>query len=155
MASNIRTFKRTLEEEWPALIDEQALKLQKSLTFLILGAVVEVAGQVHHVSGLLHMTPVDTGRARANWQVSTGSPILTTIAETSSAEHGNPPTAGEMAAAVRSLAGAKVGTVIFITNNLPYIVPLNEGHSNQSPPGWVEQAVDNALAAFRGIGRVA
>lgn len=40
---------------------------------------------------------------------------------------------------------------IHITNNLPYIGALNDGHSKQAPAGFVRTAVMEGLAAMRGV----
>jgi hypothetical protein len=41
---------------------------------------------------------------------------------------------------------------IFSTNNVPYIVPLNDGHSPQSPPGWVQKAMEKAIRETESAG---
>jgi hypothetical protein len=86
-------------------------------------------------------TPVDTGRARGNWQPSLGAPAEGTLE------------LGQARANPESTVGAYVGgrptSVIFITNNLPYIVPLNNGSSQQAPPEFVAIAIDSALRAAR------
>lgn len=41
------------------------------------------------------------------------------------------------------LAGSSPGQDIHLTNNLPYIKPLNEGSSHQAPAGFVEVAIEN------------
>lgn len=89
-------------------------------------------------------TPVDTGRARLNWQVTLDSPAVGTLAEPSS------PGAGEAAALAqgRAVAAAyKRGQAIYIVNNLDYIGRLNDGWSAQAPAGYVEAAVMVAINA--------
>jgi hypothetical protein len=41
------------------------------------------------------------------------------------------------------------GGSIFIANNLPYIVPLNNGHSQQAPMGFIQTAILNGIAAVK------
>ena len=74
--------------------------------------------------GIVLKTPVDTGRARANWMISEGSPQVATVL-------------GTQAPATPSPMDFKGGSRIFITNSLPYIVPLEYGHSKQAPAGMV------------------
>ena len=74
-------------------------------------------------------TPVDTGRARANWLVSLGTPRTETV------EVGGRPDPG------RVVAPRVPQQAIFIANNLPYIRRLNEGSSTQAPASFVEMAV--------------
>jgi hypothetical protein len=78
-------------------------------------------------------TPVDTGRARANWQAQIGSPASGTV----------PPTTAEasVAAAQAVINNAKPGDTIHLTNNLPYIGKLNDGWSAQAPANFVQEAV--------------
>ncbi|MGA0608831.1 hypothetical protein [Caldimonas sp. KR1-144] len=82
-------------------------------------------------SRIVLRTPVDTGRARGNWQTTIGSPATGQL----SVE--DPTGASTVAAATRRLAGFRSGPSIFIMNNLPYIERLEYGHSGQSPQGMV------------------
>ncbi|HEY7822451.1 MAG TPA: hypothetical protein VIG24_06450 [Acidimicrobiia bacterium] len=91
-------------------------------------------------------TPVDTGRARGNWYPSLNSP--------SNAVSDNQDKSGSaaIAAATATAMGAKLGDTIWLTNNLPYILPLENGHSGQAPEGMVDINL-NAIAAQYG-GRI-
>ena len=82
-------------------------------------------------------TPVDTGRARANWIASLNAPTsaTTTSVSPSGAE------AMEQAAGVIAGYDGDNDAEIHITNNLPYIGPLNEGYSRQAPANFVSIAV--------------
>ena len=78
--------------------------------------------------GVVLKTPVDTGRAMANWQLSINIPktdVKKTTKNTAVAD-GN-----------RTLKTIKLGEDIYITNNLPYIGRLERGHSKQAPRGMV------------------
>ena len=79
-------------------------------------------------SSVIRMTPVDTGRAKGNWQCTIGSPA-TGEAMTNEMT---------MIATVPQHAGAKV----YLTNNLPYIQKLEYGHSQQAPSGMVRISID-------------
>lgn len=86
-------------------------------------------------TNLIFSTPVDTGQARGGWQLSIGSPITSPTSRRD--KHG-----GATAAANSSRAlTAKPTAVIFITNNVEHIEPLNDGSSAQAPAGFVEAAV--------------
>lgn len=81
-------------------------------------------------------TPVDTGRARANWQVGVNQE-KTDIVESTDKSGMQSISKGSS-----DIAKAKSpNDVIYITNNLPYIQRLNEGHSSQAPAGFVDKAV--------------
>lgn len=73
---------------------------------------------------IIDATPVDEGRAQGNWQTTTGSPAVGEV------ERVGP--IGAMAELKQNVGG--VGTVTYITNNLPYIMRLEQGWSDQSPP---------------------
>jgi len=83
-------------------------------------------------------TPVDTGRARLNWQVEINATPSGTLPEPQNPASG----ASEALAQARAtIAGYRTGDVINIVNNLPYIMRLNEGWSAQAPSGFVEKAI--------------
>lgn len=99
-------------------------------------------------------TPVDTGRARSNWQVQLNGPVDTARdAYVDGAEGStrgqNAQAAIEQARAVISGYNGSKDRAIHITNNLPYIGRLNEGSSAQAPAGFVEEAVHVAAETIR------
>lgn len=81
-------------------------------------------------------TPVDTGHARGNWILSVGAPALGELPGRGSAD-GN---------AASILAWTLHDGPIYINNNTPYILRLNDGWSDQAPAGFIERAIDEALA---------
>ena len=91
-------------------------------------------------------TPVDTGRARANWQVELNKPKTGTTTAVS-------PSGRESIDAAKVRIAQYKGNVpnasIHITNNLPYIERLNNGWSKQAPAGYVEKAVMVGIAAIQ------
>ena len=86
-------------------------------------------------SSVVLATPVDTGRARGNWQPSIGDPITS---ETGNTDKGGGTT---IAKGNGLFARYEFGKKIFISNNVPYIQRLNEGHSQQAPAGFVQKAI--------------
>lgn len=89
-------------------------------------------------------TPVDTGRARANWitALDAASPAVTDAVGASAAL--------EQAASVISTYDGDRNTAIHITNNLPYIERLNDGYSAQAPAGYVEAGLQAGVAVVKG-----
>ena len=73
-------------------------------------------------------TPVDTGRAASAWTFTVGTP-----------SDYIPPEEGFTAMPDTPLALSQVdgNQPIYIINNLPYIEPLEMGHSKQAPAGMV------------------
>lgn len=106
-------------------------------------------------AALVIATPVDTGRARSNWQVSLDTPVTGTVEPYSPGNDGS--TSGPNAQAAIAQGKATIGSYkgggannsINITNNLPYIGRLNEGYSAQAPAGFVEKAVMVGIAAIK------
>jgi hypothetical protein len=98
-------------------------------------------------------TPVDTGWARANWIPQIGSPRTSTEGTREAAELGNVSTAGQeagLASVVTSYTRER--GAIYISNNVPYIVRLNEGSSKQAPKGFVQNAIAKAIRVDLGSG---
>lgn len=74
---------------------------------------------------IIQKTPVDTGRARGNWQVS-----LELLAE----ENWSKDPLSEGAAYLSKLRDFEI---LYIFNNVEYVIYLEEGHSSQAPQGMV------------------
>lgn len=91
-------------------------------------------------------TPVDEGRARGNWFPSLNTP------SSEVSDKVDPSGSLAIAAATSTAASSKLGDIIWLTNNLPYILPLENGHSGQAPEGMVDINL-NAVAAQYG-GRI-
>lgn len=93
-------------------------------------------------NSLVQMSPVKTGRFRNNWQIAEGFPNTNTTRTTGDPTH-------------RLQGYAKtvhVGGIVYITNSLPYAIPLEYGWSKQAPQGMVrvtvrdyEQYITNAV----------
>lgn len=78
-------------------------------------------------------TPVDTGRARMNWQPSINAIPGGTL------EAFDPSGQLAIAAVQAKVAEFEVGDIIYLANNLPYIESLENGHSrDQAPHGMVK-----------------
>jgi hypothetical protein len=91
-------------------------------------------------------TPVDTGWARANWIPRIGEPFRGTAGTRAQAEAGNVSGAEQGAGIASVAAGYRMTSgKVFISNNVPYIVRLNEGSSRQAPAGFVQAAVAKAV----------
>lgn len=88
-------------------------------------------------------TPVDTGRARANWQVGLGAAVTEATERT---DFGNVLQENE-----RILDGVKSGQDVWLSNNVDYIGKLNEGHSKQANPGYIQAAVIVGVRAAQKI----
>ncbi|UNM17273.1 HK97 gp10 family phage protein [Pseudomonas sp. ArH3a] len=86
-------------------------------------------------------SPVDTGRFRANNQLSIGSPIYT------SREEFDKNGGATILEGVAKLSGLEPYTVVFIQNSLPYAEKLENGHSKQAPAGMFGAAFNSVARA--------
>jgi len=111
--------------------------------------------------GVVMRTPVDTGRARGNWQlgvetVPTGEVTDFEKPQATSGEAGKKKRRPQFNAVgkatfergLANLAALKPFSVVFITNNVPYIEPLENGHSKQAPNGMVKVTLEQVRTQF-------
>lgn len=91
-------------------------------------------------------TPVDTGRARSNWRVAIGAPILTETGAVLGS--GKTRTEAFQGALDEGMAVAPTWRLgmgsIFISNSVPYIGRLDKGYSAQAPKGMTLKAIGAA-----------
>lgn len=100
------------------------------------GVVVEL------FSSVILDTPVDEGRARANWQVTERAPAEGEV------ERDDP--SGSAAVGAVQKFSYKFGQTIYLTNNLPYIYRLEyEGWSKQAPEGMVRKNMARVESILR------
>ncbi len=90
-------------------------------------------------------TPVDTGRARGNWQLALSRVPSGTSNKKDKAVQGS--MSGPASSTVREgemkMKAHKIGSSVFIANNLAYIGELEEGQSKQNA-GFVQNALNRA-----------
>lgn len=86
-------------------------------------------------SQVIQKTPVKTGRARANWNISTDTPVFKT---TTSSQ-----------AKVPFSLDTQDFPLVFISNGLDYVVELENGRSRQAPGGIINPAIAAATANRR------
>lgn len=96
---------------------------------------------INLLNGLTRVTPVDTGRARGNWFVGISSPVRTI-------DNGRTATSAVIEGVSKiNTAKAIEYPEIVISNNLPYIERLDDGHSTQAPKKFVESEIDRVVNA--------
>jgi hypothetical protein len=86
-------------------------------------------------------SPVSTGRFRANWNVSYGSPNYSTTDSTDQARGPHE--------AQKSLT-LPVGGLVYLSNGLPYAQRLEVGYSKQAPQGMIRLTALEISQAFNG-----
>lgn len=87
---------------------------------------------------LVNTTPVDTGKARASWKISPGSPFTK---ELPAGDYGYP-SPPDLSTYKRNW------TKWYISNTAPYISRLNNGWSQQAPVGFIEIAIQRNIVRY-------
>ncbi len=83
-------------------------------------------------------SPVDTGRFRANWNISYGTPDVTFTDATNQSRS---------LSQLAKTASLPVGGVSFLANGLPYANELEFGSSKQAPMGMIRVTVNEFAQA--------
>jgi hypothetical protein len=117
VGSNIREFQMGLSR-FKADIDVNVGKLHRAVA-------------LEGLKGVVRMNPVDTGRMRANWQVTQDVPATD---EVEAEDKGGGKT---IAAGSGVIAGAPPYSVTYIANNVPYAEAIENGSSKQAPAGML------------------
>lgn len=93
-------------------------------------------------SSVIKDTPVDTGRARGNWQTSLGAPKNGEVSR-----NGDGPALAEVASETAKFG---MGKLIYLANNLPYIYRLEfDAWSKQAPSGMARKNVARIQSIVR------
>lgn len=130
MTNNARQFAIDLDKEFRDL-EETKIKLIKQ----------KIAMQV--LSGVTLKMPVDTGRARGNTNVSINSMDTTATGKL------DPSGSATIAKGQSVIFGSQAPyDAIFVSNSLPYINRLENGHSSQAPGGMFGLTVAEVETQF-------
>ena len=89
-------------------------------------------------------SPVDTGAFRGNHRISVNIPDSTY--DLSTADKGGSATQQE---GNQKILQAKLGDLVYVQNNLPYAVALEDGHSQQRPLGIYSVAFMNVSSKYK------
>lgn len=109
-------------------VEAYAKKAGASLDETSRAIVLELFGSV------IKDTPVDTGRAKGNWQTTIGAPASGTVDRLGESE--------ALADVAQQTASFGAGKVIYLSNQLPYIYRLEfDGWSQQAPGGMLRKNV--------------
>lgn len=112
-------------------IAEFANKTEKRIDYVRRKSVLEL------LKSLVNMNPVDSGRSQNSWRVALDAPDLSVAQEGGYSPDKQAAESKVIAQATRILEQMNPDDVIYVSNNLPYIVPLEDGHSKQAPSGFV------------------
>lgn len=85
------------------------------------------------LSRVIRKTPVDTGRARGNWLVEQGN--MPTSHDPNVTDTTGANALSEGSSVVKEW---DIANVLYLMNNVPYILRLEDGYSKQAPAGMVK-----------------
>lgn len=128
--NSVREFNKLIKDHVKKFPEVSFEEVQKRVVFEALKRVVL-------------KTPVDTGKARGNWQVTINRVPKTIV---------DPPARGEidiLNKAVPVLDKLGFGDTVWISNNVDYMVFLENGHSGQAPKGMVSLTLQELKSIFR------
>lgn len=121
MASNIggvATFEKSIAD-WIDRADDK-------FSDVVSGTVIRAT------NAIVDLSPVDTGRFKANWQVTANAPAAQSLNDY---DQLGGETKSALARQARAVARSKATKVIYITNRLDYAADLEYGASKQAPAG--------------------
>jgi hypothetical protein len=126
-------------------MDAIVSRVNRRIDTVIRKSTIQLFGQV------IKMTPVDTGRAKGNWQCSVGSPITSETDRDDGSRSQSLSSSKAYSDVVRTVP--KAGNVVWLSNNVPYIrkleyYPPGKGGSIQAPQGMVRIAIQNFGSVF-------
>ena len=98
-------------------------------------------------------TPRDTGRAQNSWTIAIGEPDRTVAPEGQQPEMNRISLEAKAGTALATLTEHGVmGESVWISNNLPYITALEDGHSKrQAPAGMVGLSIEEVKLKMKGL----
>lgn len=126
---SLEQFNKEIDAFTRDLVPAEVVKLQKKLVLEALQRIVK-------------KTPVDTGRARGNWQTTIGESAETAI------EVLDPDGGETIAKGLAAIGQLPPYSIVWISNNVNYIEFLEGGSSKQAPAGMVALTVEELRAMF-------
>jgi len=144
---NLKQFNKEIDD-FVKTIPDQAVAIQKKI---VLDALTRIVLR----------TPVDTGRARGNWQVSIGAPIKDIIDDPRWKKKRESKSFQSRMKSRRSSDSKVINKAngilsklppyqqVWISNNLNYIEGLEKGNSKQAPKGMVSITVEELRMIFQ------
>jgi hypothetical protein len=91
--------------------------------------------------GLVFKTPIDKGVARGNWNTEFNKKNTSTNKDARAIDG--------ITKGKSKLKRFKLGQTVYFTNALPYIVPLEFGHSKQAQNGMMRRTFQETINYFR------
>lgn len=138
--NSVRKFNREMNKATKDMTEKELVTFHKKVAFEALRGIVE-------------LTPVRTGRARANWQTTNRNPAQGRTPYSNEAEI--PEGISEKTVLAQTLTAGSIAiakivpfSVLWITNNLDYIIELEYGSSVQNNREGMVRKTLNRLSDF-------
>jgi hypothetical protein len=126
----LRRFNKEMRKASRLFVGEELVLFHKKLALDILRSI-------------LKKMPVDTGRARGAWRLTISRP-------SEEVGEGTESIAEVTTMAVSELGALRPFQTVWLTNNVPYILELEDGSSDQAPHGMVSVTLAEAASAIGG-----
>ncbi|MEN6306679.1 MAG: HK97 gp10 family phage protein [Anaerohalosphaeraceae bacterium] len=127
--THLKQFNQEVDDFAKTLVPEKVILLQKKIV-------------LEALKRLVMKTPVDTGRARGNWQVTIGRPATAAIEAVDKS-------GGEtIKKGLAAIADMPPYQVVWISNNVDYIEFLEDGTSRQAPEGMMSLTLEELKVMF-------
>jgi hypothetical protein len=139
MTGNVTAFNAAIKRFAEKTVPEEVVKLQKKICLDALGK-------------LVLRTPVRTGRARGGWQVAIAGKAQVVTALLNMAERHeklDPSGATTIRAGAALIAECPPFACVTISNNVSYILELEDGKSSQAPNGMLALTFSELANALR------
>jgi hypothetical protein len=130
MRASVRQFNAEVRDFAVKVAPEEAVTMQRAIV-------------LEGLRRLVMKTPVKTGRARGNWQVSIGKDTDSILDVTD--KTGGP----TILRGTAPVLGLRQLITCYITNNVEYIEALEKGHSQQAPAGMLAVTYEELKGMFK------
>jgi len=134
MPTNAKAFSKEIKTFAEKLVPQEFRLFQRKIALDLLTKIVI-------------KTPVDLGTLRGNWQVD-----IDTLpeGELDVKDKGGGDTIQKGLAQLSELRGpGSITQTVFLANNLPYAVPIEDGHSRRASMGMVALSIQEIETAFK------
>lgn len=115
-------------------------RVNRRIDIQIRKSTIELFGSV------IKMTPVDTGRAKGNWQCTVGTAASSEIDRDDGSKKDSLSSSKAYEEVVKTVP--RSGNVVWLANNLSYIRYLEYGSSQQAPLGMVRVSLERFGSIF-------
>lgn len=135
------------------MTDRQAIRILTELEGLAERVVKKIT--LDATSNFIEDTPRDTGWAASNWVPQIGQPYTVNLRGVTGEDTIRAAIPGSTAKQNAGMAQVATGYTleqgaVFVSNNVPYIMKLNDGSSKKAPAGFIQAGIERAVTVQLG-----